>query len=255
MKQIFNILVFFTFFFGWSSCRKVQKDVYDYYPEVKTVSVTVLSNGSVEVTGELISEGAAPLEHAGFCVSTNPLPNMLEGQAFADNTFSAVYSGFSPGTKYYFRSWATNAYGYSYGNVISLDSVVVPNLTAPCTPTMNSINIGGGNPTQTYYNVDVPTYSSSGWDFQALSSSNTVNFRFGSELTTKIYTTTAATNPSSDQVRVNFYSGSLSGTLSAGSSVYVNQTGSNTWEITICSAPWTYSSSTFYLTTKFTCPL
>ena len=260
MKIILTYILFLIVVLTFSFCTKVEKNVMDYYPSVKTVSAIVLQDGSVEVKGEIISDGTTPIKYAGFCLDTIGMPGMLNFQALAPviqgNTFSVVYSGFDRYTRYYFRSWAANGFGYSYGNVIYLDSIKATPLIPPCSPGMNTINIGGGNPTQSYYSVGIPTLGASTWDFQAQSSSNTINFKFGSSPVTRIYTTTTSTSPSSNEVNVSFYSGFISGTLSNGSSIYVNQTGPASWEMTICNAPWIYNGgSTFTLITKFTCPL
>ena len=253
MKNKSYLFLLLVISFAFSSCKKVKKDVNDYFPKLKTVSATILPDGSVQMKGEVISEGGAPIEYSGFCMSTSPVPKMLDNQTLADNSFSAVYSGFNTATRYYFRSWAANKYGYSYGDIISLDSVYATPLTAPCSPVMNSIDIGTG-PNETYLSVGAPVSSGFTWDFQASSNSHTLNFSFGELPSTKIYTTTTSSSPSAGEVYVNFYSTSLSSVLNYGSSVYVNKISSTAWEITICSAPWTYSSSTFYLTTKFACP-
>jgi hypothetical protein len=240
------------------SCRKPLKDIQDYYPNLKTVSATVLPDGSVEVKGEIISEGAAPVEYWGFCAGTMPEPKMLDAQAIADNTFTVIYSGFSTNTKYYFRTWATNQYGYSYGNILYLDSISATPVTPPCTPPPNSVNIGGANPTENYITIGTPAFNmtSNTWDFQAQSNSNVVNFKFGENLKTKVFTTTTiSSSPGAGKVYISFSSGFISGVLNTGSLVYVNQINSTTWNVTICNALWTYNTSTFYFTTEFTCPL
>jgi hypothetical protein len=239
---------------SFSACRKPLKDVHDYFPKIETTSATVQPDGSVEVKGKVISEGAAPVEYMGFCVSTRSTPTIMESQTLADNNFTATYSGFNTGTKYYFRAWATNENGYSYGNVISLDSVVTAPVVAPCTVPANSVSIGGGNPTETYYSVDAPSNIGSEWEFQATSNSNIINFTFGSPLKTQVFTTTTSGSPGPNQVDIYFYSGFISGALKDGSSVYVNKTGATTYEITICNAPWSYNGSTFNFITRFTCP-
>jgi hypothetical protein len=254
-RYFFLFFVFLSSFL--SSCEKVESDMHDYYPVVRTVSATVLQDGSVQVKGEIVSEGTKPVEYAGFCFSTTPVPKMLDAQVIADrqgNFFTAVYSGFDITTKYYFRSWATNGNGYSYGNIISLDSIKATPIIAPCSPAMNTVTIGAG--TETWTTVDPPAFSSaSGWDFQATSNSIVMYFTFGSKPVTRIYTTTSFNSPASDQVHVIFYSGFISGGLSDGSDVYVNQTGVDTWEMTICSASWSNGGGTNYMTAKFRCPL
>lgn len=254
MKKIISFFLLIVFIL--SSCKKVEKDVNDYYPVVKTVSATVLSDGTVEVKGEITSEGAAPINDAGFCTDTLNYPDMLDMQTIATNiqgeSFSVVYSGLKPFTRYYFRSWATNAYGYSYGNIIFLDSIAATPLVAPCSPPMNTVDIGTGTGEETFYTVNATEHSYY-WEIQAHSNSVLLNLDFKTKPVTGIYTTTTSTSPEDNTVNVNFWSGSIGPTLLAGSSVYVNQINSNKWEITICNAPWKYGSSIFYLTTKLIC--
>ncbi|MEO8148227.1 MAG: hypothetical protein ABI723_11340 [Bacteroidia bacterium] len=241
-----------------ASCKKTLKDVNDYFPEVKTVSAVVNPDGTVEVTGEIISEGNAEIENAGFCLSTDSVPYMLDGQVICNidgSTFTATYSDFDPYKKYYFRSWATNDYGYVYGNIVALDSIKATPVIAPCTPALNTINIGGGTPTDNMI-AQAPVAGIDGWEVHCSGFSyvNSVVFNFGSKPSTKIYTTTTSSNPGADEVNVIFHAGFNSGTLSDGGKVYVNQKNSTSWEISICDAPWTLSSSTLYLTTRFMCP-
>ena len=259
MKRSYStLLFFFVTAFIFSSCSKALKNVEDYYPVVNTVSATVLQNGNVEVKGQIVSEGASPIEYAGFCMGESPSPGMLSNQMISSdiqgNEFTATYAGFDPYKRYYFRSWATNDNGYSYGNTIYLDSIQATPVVAPCTLAANTINIGGSQPTETYSSVQAPSQSMSEWAFQAYSNSTSVNFTFGSQLTTGVFTTTTNSSPAPGEVFIGFYSGFISSALNNGSSVYVNQLTPSSWEITICNAPWNYNSSTFYFNTRFTCP-
>lgn len=242
------------------SCRKALNNVNDYFPKVKTVSAVVQADGSVTVTAEVESIGLANnsvMDQVGFCVGTNSEPKMLDKQRISTlngNTFSINYpvTEFSVDSSYYFRSWATNNYGYSYGTIIRVDSIIATPVTPPCTLTLNSVNIGGGNPTYSYYSVTAPdTYN---YFSAATGSGPTVNFQFGSALTTGVFITTTDPSPTFGQANVSFYSGFISGTLSNGSNVYVNKLNATTFEVTICSAPWIYSSSTFYFNTHFITP-
>lgn len=241
------------------SCRKALPDVNDYFPEVRTVSATVQMDGTVLVEGEIISEGEAPVEYLGFCCGTMPQPELLNRQLISSSIsgtrFTAVYSGFSVDSTYYFRSWATNDYGYVYGSVVSLDSIIATPVAPPCTLTMNTVNIGGANPTHTYYQVTQPVEYMGEWDFDAETGSGpSVHFKFGSGITTGIYTTTINTNPGSGEVYVTFVDGLIYGGLNSGTSVYVNTIGPGTYDISICNAPWVYNSSTFYFKTRLTVP-
>ena len=237
----------------------MEEDPMAYYPEVKTVSAVIQNDGSVVVTGEITSNGTTPISYAGFCMDSTGSPEMLDAQELSDDvsstTFTANYSGFDPYQTYYFRTFATNEFGYAYGNIISLDSIQAPSVTPICTLTANTVNIGGGTPTGTFSSIGAPSQSFDTWEIYASSSNTSMTFYFESKPQTGEYITTFSNPPFIGGVKVSFYQGFLSGTLSSGSTVYINQTGPNTWEITICDAPWAYNSSTFYLNSAFTCPL
>lgn len=258
IKTLFVLIVFAALTLASPSCHKALPEVEDYFPELRTINATVQMDGSVLVEGELVSPGAADVEYLGFCCGTMSNPEMLDRQMISSNFdgshFSVVYTGFSVDSTYYFRAWGNNGYGYSYGNVIALDSIVATPVTAPCSITMNTVNIGGSTPTDTYYDVTQPTVYMGVWEFDATANMVDVHFKFGSTITTGIYTTTSSTNPGSGQVYVQFISGSIGGVLSTGSNVYVNTIGSGVYDVTICSSPWTYNSSTLYFKTRLTVP-
>lgn len=254
-KRFYCIFVIFIFLFT-SSCRKALKDANDYLPKLKTVSATIQTDGTVLLQGEIVSEGAAAIKYIGFCCANSKNPNMAARQIIVtanDTKFSAIYSGFDVDSVYYFRTWATNHYGYAYGNDVSLDSIIAMNVTPPCINIMNTVSEGGGQPTASYTNISTPANYMNEWEFTAQTSSGPiVNFTFGSIITTGIYTTTNNTSPGYGEVNISFFGGFISGTLSNGSSVYVNFIGSGVYDISICSAPWQYNSSTFYFNTRLT---
>jgi hypothetical protein len=157
--QRYFIPIVLVILVAFTGCKKALSDVKDYYPEVRTESVTVNTDGSVSVVGVIVSEGDAPIDYAGTCVSTSPTPSMEEGQSFGEvvgGRFTTTYTAFDPYATYYFRSWAINDYGYSYGNVLALDSISAQPVNAPCSLAVNSIDLGSGFPTETYYSVNAP---------------------------------------------------------------------------------------------------
>ncbi len=264
-KQLLFILIVLLFSVIFS-CRKAKKDMKDYYPSVNTVSAIINEDGDVIVEAEITSSGEKSLEHIGFCMDTIPAPKMLSNQIVVSTinggNFSTKYSNinstlsyqsFNPNKTYYFRSWATNGNGYNYGNTISLTNIKGTPIIPTCSLAPSYLNLGTGNPSSTYYKVNSPSQSGT-WDFQASSySSGTLNFKFGSQPRNKVFTTTTST-PNNNEVNVSFYSGFISGTLNSGTYVYVYETSTGIYDITICQAPWLYSSTTFYLNTRFTCP-
>jgi hypothetical protein len=242
-----------------NSCKKALKNVDDYLPKVSIVSAEIQADGSVLVTGNIDSRGYAEVEYAGFSCNTHSEPKMLERQVIADvngSTFTAIYKGFDVDSTYYFRSWATNKYGYRYGTEVPLNQIIAPAVTPACTLPMNTLNLGTGGGTYTYYYVDAPVNNWQTWDFQASPSSGpTINFSFGSAVTTGIYTTEISTSPGAGKVSVYFYLGGSGYSLNDGSKVYVNTIGKDTVDITICNAPWQYNATTtFSMNTRLTSP-
>lgn len=261
MKKLIFTLIALGVILLTNSCRKALKDVNDYFPKVKTISAVIQTDGSVKVTGEIESEGEAKnavIDMAGFCVSTNSEPKMLDMQRIATldgTTFTFIYpvTEFSVDSSYYFRSWATNNYGYSYGDIIRVDSIIATPVVAPCTLTNNTVNIGGSTPTYSYYNVDAPdSYNF----FIASSGGPSVHFQFGSALTTGVFVTTTNSSPAFGEVHVSIYSGFIYGGLSSGSNVYVNKLSASSYEVQICNAPWVPSTggSPINFNTRFITP-
>jgi hypothetical protein len=242
-----------------SSCQKPLKDVNDYFPKIQTTSAIVQPDGTVLLEGEVESEGAAPIDLLGFCWLNGEIPTLRNNQALAatyeDGKFSTVISDFDSDSVYYFRSWATNNYGYVYGNVLSLEGIIATPVDPPCTLSPNSWNHGAGS-YGTINDASEPAYLVDTWNVSADGNGIAVTLYFGSELTTGIYETSASTSPGSNGVYVNFYAGFINGHLNSGSDVYVNTIAPHQYEITICNAPWTYQSgSTFNFNMRFKTPL
>ncbi|HSH64718.1 MAG TPA: hypothetical protein VLB84_02740 [Bacteroidia bacterium] len=262
MKRVIGHLLFAAALISSFSCRKPLKNVEDYFPVVKTTSALIQEDGSVLVTAEIISPGKAKgtfIHYAGFCVQASAEPTMLNGQVIAKldgNVFSAIYPSylFNVDSTYYFRTWATNEYGYSYGETIRLDSIYPKPVVPTCTLTMSTLDVGSGSGSDKYYTIDMPdNYSINGSTWN----SSSISMRFGSEIATGKYTTTTEySSPGYKKVFVSFTKSMISETLLAGSTVYINKMGTK-YEVTICKAPWKYNggSTTFELNTRFTAPL
>ncbi len=238
----------------FSGCEKALDDVMDYYPKVVTESVEVQADGSVKCTGRISFTGASEIVATGFCVSTTPDPKMNDNQGLASiqgERFTVVYDQFSTTGTYYFRAWGTNDHGYAYGDVKVLTDITAEPLTPPCVPTLNNVILGGGLFPENYYPGQIfPVEPSMGnWEFQANTSAHHFTYVFGSQLRTRTYTTTVNSDPGPGEVRIGFYSGFTSGTMSNGSTVYVNELTPTQWEITVCAAPW--GTGNRQLTTRF----
>lgn len=258
-KQIlyYNTIVILCLLLN-NSCKKALKNIDDYLPKVSIVSAVVQQDGSVLLTGQIDSKGHANVEYAGFSCNSIPSPKLLDRQVIADvdgSTFTARLSNFDIDSTYYFRAWATNKYGYKFGNELSLSNITPPLVTPACTLNKNYLNYGAGGGSTSYYSVSAPSQSLDTWDITASSGSYPLHLSFGSPVNTGIYTTVAG-GAYQGTVQVYFSYGMLgSFSLNDGSKVYVNRiNGGDTLDITICNAPWSYSSSTFTLNTRFRTP-
>jgi hypothetical protein len=269
MKKICSILFCAGLLLLSTTCRKALKDPQDYYPEVQTISAIVTPEGAVEVTAEIISTGETPIAYAGFCMSTEPLPEMLDNQQLAIDAsaekFKAIYEKkYDPARTYYFRSWVANEMGYSYGNVISITNIRATPIASPCSLNKNSSNIGlngasGTGPAESVYQVTDAHPFSFGWEVIAHgydAQAGTLKLYFGSQLKTKAYTT-VEDSPHDDNVVIHVSSGFTSGYVNEGYKVYVNQLNPGKYEITICDAKWTIDNSTYSteLNARFISPL
>ncbi|MGZ3884665.1 MAG: hypothetical protein ACXVPQ_10955 [Bacteroidia bacterium] len=258
MKKILPFILVLTLVLT-NSCRKALKHVDDYYPKVSSLSAVIQSDGSVLVTGQIDSEGAAKLDYAGFCCNSTPQPGMLDRQVICDvsgGKFSAVFNSFDFDSTYYFRSWAVNKYGYKYGTILSISHIIAPAITPPCSLTLNSLDMGTGFGTTTYAYVSAVSNTFGTWDITAQpASGSALSFAFGSAVTTGMYTTDTNPTPSAGHVNISFSTGFNFYALNSGTPVYVNKLGTDTFDITICSAPWQFSSSvTCNLKTHFRSP-
>lgn len=110
-------------------------DVFDFTtwsetPTVRTENALDVMDGNITFSGSIISSGATPIEKCGICWSINsenPVYNV-------DNTYihSSVEEHFytelhkmTGGKIYYFRAFAINSYGISYGETISLPTPLI----------------------------------------------------------------------------------------------------------------------------------
>ena len=118
----------------------------DAAPSVATLGASQIQNNSVILSGNLIdfgsnSDGSEQVNERGFLYSTNAsqpsnLQLMKSGvqRTSGDNptsagTYSQVIAGLSPGTAYYFRAFAVNDGGTSYGSVSNFSTTYHQNFT------------------------------------------------------------------------------------------------------------------------------
>lgn len=238
-----------------TSCEKPLDSINDYYPEVETVSIRFVTNVGVEIQGHIVDEGASSIIVQGVSASTSRTPQIGENQQITGADFKAIYADLIPHQAYYFRTWAANEYGLSYGNTIKLDSIPTNTFMAPCSPALNTVDLGGIVAVETYSSVSAPMQTGNMYVVQAESNSHIITYTFGEKPVSGFYGTTTDLSPEGKFVNVLFYSGSIGGIIDNNFKVHVKQTESNRWQLTICNANWHFGGGTLEFTTRFNSPL
>jgi len=113
----------------------------DAAPIVSTVSGTMVTPSTVVLVGNIIAIGGSSITDYGFLLHNADCPtfqntgkSFMTGDVFPGTILSTI-SGMSPNTTYYYRTYAINAQGASYGEVQSF--------TTPMTPPGNALSFDG----------------------------------------------------------------------------------------------------------------
>jgi len=93
-------------------------------PMVSTVQATDISLGSVKIGGIVLSDGNVPVTDRGIVWSTDEYPTVdsnagISNEGTGTGEFTSYITGLSAETTYYYRSFATNIMGTSYGGHFS----------------------------------------------------------------------------------------------------------------------------------------
>jgi hypothetical protein len=194
------------------SISSVRKRYPNSKPTVTSATASSITGTTVTVGGNVTSEGTTSVTERGVCysTSTNPTTNSTKiTSGIGSGSFSINITGLSASTTYYFRAYAINSIGTSYGSQKSFTTVsaALPVVTtADISVITNTSAVSGGNVTSqggssvtargvcygltanpTISNNVIPTGSGTG----SFSSSIT-----GLTLNTKYYVRAYATNSS-----------------------------------------------------------
>lgn len=121
--------------------------------DTKQIIERTFSSGTIEAT--ILNNGELNIIESGIVFSatnSNPLIDSL-GVSKVVNTvslgdYTTTISGLSPETKYYFRSYAANAYSISYGVLDSITTRKAIELSTEITETTTNMTSLGGNITE-----------------------------------------------------------------------------------------------------------
>ncbi len=120
MKKI--VFTFFVLTMFLASCKNIE------VPVVKTVSYEIVTLKSVLLTGEVTNESGGAVTKRGFYWGTNPTPSLTDnssengyGPGVFTESVSLIY-----GQEYFFRSYAVDANGTQFGNILSIKVEIKP---------------------------------------------------------------------------------------------------------------------------------
>ena len=106
---------------------------------VKTTSATAITLNSALLTGNVTSDGNTPIISRGFCYDTIANPDTTKNKINVSGTtgvFTGTITGLLASKTYYYRAFATNSVGTSYGGdstFTTLAGVIVPTVTTSST--------------------------------------------------------------------------------------------------------------------------
>jgi len=125
MKQIIKKWIYITaititmiFTFG---CNKEAKQ-----PKVTTVAATGITSATVITGGIVTSEGKSSITAKGVCWAKSQNPTMsgyktIDG--IGPGEYKSSITGLTPNTLYYYRAYATNKAGTSYGEQLTFTTL------------------------------------------------------------------------------------------------------------------------------------
>lgn len=121
---------------------------------VKTTSATNITLNSALLTGNVTSDGNTPIISRGFCYDTIVNPDTTKNKINVTGTtgvFTGTISGLLASKTYYYRAFATNSVGTSYGGdstFTTLATVIAPTVTTGHTTLIaDSSALAAGNVT------------------------------------------------------------------------------------------------------------
>ena len=99
--------------------KSLNKNVADGIPVVVTNNATNITASNATLNGVITDSGNGNIELRGFYFGTNPNPTIRYVANNNSNTFSYIIDNLSEQTTYYYKAFAKNSSGYSYGDVKS----------------------------------------------------------------------------------------------------------------------------------------
>ena len=114
-----------------TSLGEVQTFTTDSYlaPAVTTLAASGITVTSATINGTVTSDGGAEITERGFVYSTSPLFSTSSTVTSDSETysFSANIAELTPSTTYYYKAYATNSIGTTYGEILNFTTLAIGN--------------------------------------------------------------------------------------------------------------------------------
>lgn len=236
--RVYSFLLILTVVLGCT--RKELNETDPAFSKVVLSPAKFNPDGSIAITATII-QGAEEVTKGnilyGYHDSINSLPfadkpRSLDGKTTWTQTFGGNFAGV-PGPLY-FRAYVIDRNGFQWSNQITVDSVVLPEVPAPCSNPVQMMDLGNGETPQQMNNYTYYVPTSDDFRINATGGRFQVNFYFpgGEPFLNKVYKVP-------DDIRIPIYiDGQKAGDMVDGTEVYVNWLGGKRWHLEICGQEW-----------------
>ena len=151
------------------------------FSTVTTSAAVSIGMNSAMGNGEIVDTGGENCTARGVCWSTSPGPTTNDDKteetgSFGAGTFSIEMTGLIPGTTYYYRAYAINTAGTSYGDDVFFDTLTptpTPTETPTATPTPTPTSTSTPTPTSTPTATPTPTPTNTPTNTPTITPTNT----------------------------------------------------------------------------------
>ncbi|CAM3695202.1 YDG domain-containing protein [Flavobacterium gelidilacus] len=129
-------------------------------PSVTTTMISSITTNSASSGGNVTADGGAAVTSRGVYFGTTAVPTSGTSDGTGTGTYTSSLTGLSLNTQYFYRSFATNSIGTSYGSELNFYTLAAtPGVLVVSNPTQNTLDVAvnttteNSNPSNTEYAI------------------------------------------------------------------------------------------------------